>query len=76
MKQDRVPSDDTATPAWTMVNLSAAYRLRLGNSDALAFVKLNNAGDRLAYNASTIGTVRPLSPLAGRSLMAGLRVMF
>jgi iron complex outermembrane receptor protein len=76
MKQDRVPSDDTATPAWTMVNLSAAYRLRLGNSDALAFVKLNNVGNTLAYNASTIGTVRPLSPLAGRSLMAGLRVMF
>jgi iron complex outermembrane receptor protein len=75
-KQTRVPGDDTTTPASTIVNLSAAYKLRLGESDALVFVKLNNAGNALAYNASTIGTVRPLSPLPGRALMAGLRVSF
>ena len=75
-KQARVPSDDTATPAWTIVNLAASYKLRLGESDSLAFVKLNNVGNSLAYNASTIGTVRPLSPLPGRALMAGVRVDF
>ncbi|MED5621119.1 TonB-dependent receptor [Ideonella sp. BN130291] len=75
-RQTRVPEDDTPTPAWTIVNLSAAYKLRLGETDALAFVKLNNVGNALAYNASTIGTVRPLSPLPGRGVMAGLRVSF
>jgi iron complex outermembrane receptor protein len=73
-KQDRVPHDDTATPGWTLVNLSATYRVRLGSSDALFFAKVNNLGNRLAYNAATIETVRPLAPLGGRALMVGLRV--
>ena len=29
-----------------------------------------------AYNAATIATVRPLSPLPGRSLAVGMRVSF
>jgi iron complex outermembrane receptor protein len=74
--QDRVPSDDTATPAWTLINLSAHYKFRLGDNTALAFVRLDNATDRLAYNAASISTVRALAPLAGRALMAGLRVVF
>jgi iron complex outermembrane receptor protein len=75
-KQSRVPSNETPTPAWTMVNLSLSYRLRLGDSDGLLFAKLNNLTDELAYNASTIQTVRPLAPLGGRALMAGLRLAF
>jgi iron complex outermembrane recepter protein len=74
--QNRVPSDDTATPSWTLVNLSGHYKFKLGDSTALAFVRLNNATNKLAYNAATISTVRPLSPLPGRSLLAGLRVVF
>jgi iron complex outermembrane receptor protein len=75
-RQNRVPSDDTATPSWTLVNLSANYKFKLGDNTALAFVRLNNATNKLAYNAATISTVRPLSPLPGRALMAGLRVVF
>jgi iron complex outermembrane receptor protein len=75
-RQDRVPSDDTATPSWTLVNLSASYKFELATTSALAFVKLTNVGDTLAFNASTISTVRPLSPLPGRAVMAGLRVAF
>ncbi|MGM9491757.1 TonB-dependent receptor [Ideonella sp. YS5] len=75
-KQDRVPSNDTATPAWTMLNLSASYRVRLGQADGLVFAKLNNVTDELAYNATTISTVRDLAPLPGRGLMAGLRMNF
>ena len=67
---------DHATPAWTQLHLSAAYALRLAQADGLAFVKLNNLGNRLAYNASTIATLRPLSPLPGRALLAGLRLSF
>ncbi|MES2992598.1 MAG: TonB-dependent receptor [Pseudomonadota bacterium] len=76
-RQARVPADDTPVGGYTLVNLSGSYRIGLqGGSDALLFVRLDNVGDRLAYNATTIATVRPLAPLAGRSLSAGLRVTF
>ena len=75
-KQSRVPSDDTPTPSWTIVNLAASYRVRLGETDGLLFAKLNNLTNELAYNASTIATVRPLAPLPGRALMVGLHVSF
>ncbi|HEV8691255.1 MAG TPA: TonB-dependent receptor [Ideonella sp.] len=75
-QQSRVPSNDTPTPGWTIVNLSASYRVRLGDADGLLFAKLNNVTNELAYNASTIETVRPLAPLGGRAVMAGLRLSF
>ena len=34
------------------------------------------AGHELAYNASAIQTLRSLSPLPGRALLAGMRVAF
>jgi iron complex outermembrane receptor protein len=74
--QDRVPSTDVATAGWTLVNLSASYALNLAERDALLFVKLQNVGNKLAYSAGTIGTVRALSPLPGRGLTAGLRLSF
>lgn len=74
--QDRVPATDSVTAGWTLVNLSASHALNLGAREALLFVKLQNVGDRLAYSASTIGTVRALSPLPGRGLTAGLRLSF
>ncbi len=74
--QNRVPSTDVATPGWTLVNLSASYLLNLGPRDALLFVKLQNVGNKLAYSASTIGTVRSLAPLPGRGVTAGLRMAF
>lgn len=75
-RQDRVPDDDAATPSYTVVNLSVSRPFNVGPTRALAFVKLDNVGDELAYNASTIATVRDLAPLAGRSLQAGVRVSF
>ncbi|HET9642351.1 MAG TPA: TonB-dependent receptor, partial [Burkholderiaceae bacterium] len=75
-KQSRVPSDDMPTPGWTLVNLSTAYNFNWSQNDVLLFVKLGNVGNRLAYNAASIATVRALAPLPGRSLMAGVRVSF
>ncbi|HEV8313397.1 MAG TPA: TonB-dependent receptor, partial [Burkholderiaceae bacterium] len=75
-RQSRVPADDTATGGYTLVNLSASYKLKLGDNEGLLFAKLTNVGNTLAYNASTIATVRALSPLPGRGLMAGLRITF
>lgn len=75
-RQGRVPSTDTATPGYTLVNASLTRRFTAGDTDGLWFVKLNNIGDRLAYSASTVQTVRGLSPLPGRSLATGVRLDF
>ena len=74
--QDRVPATDVATSGWTLVNLSASYALNLAERDALLFVKLQNVGNKLAYSASTTGSVRALAPLPGRGLAVGLRLAF
>lgn len=75
-RQNRVPETDVATPAYTLLDLWLTYRSSLGDADALWFLKLDNAGDQLAYNSSAIRTARELSPLGGRALTAGLRVSF
>lgn len=74
--QDRLPATDIATAGWTLINLSASYALNLGERAALLILKLQNVGNELAYSASTISTVRALSPLPGRGLTAGLRLSF
>jgi iron complex outermembrane receptor protein len=74
--QDRVPTDDPATPAYTLVNLAASWQLNMRGADGLLFLRLNNIGNELGYNATTIATVRPLAPLPGRGLMVGLRLNF
>ena len=75
-RQDRVPSDDTPTAGYALLNVSLSKRTDWGGSNALWFVRLDNATDRLAYNAASVATVRSLAPLPGRSLSAGLRVAF
>jgi iron complex outermembrane receptor protein len=71
-----VPATDAATNGYSIVNASLARRFSIGNSDALWFLKLGNLGDKLAYSASTVQTVRDLSPLPGRSIKTGVRVSF
>jgi iron complex outermembrane recepter protein len=75
-RQARVPEGDTATAGHTLVNLSLRLRFNLGSSDAVAFAKLGNVTNELAYNASAIQTIRGLSPLPGRALLAAVRVVF
>ncbi|MBC8056952.1 MAG: TonB-dependent receptor [Rhizobiales bacterium] len=74
--QDRVPATDTRTAGYNLVNLALTRQFTWGERRALWFVKLSNATDKLAYNASTISTVRGLAPLPGRALKAGMRVEF
>lgn len=75
-RQDRVPSTDIATDAYTLLNLALTRRLTLGETSALWFVKLGNVGDTLAHSASSLRTVRELAPLPGRSIKTGLRLDF
>ena len=75
--QTRVPSTDTATPGATVVDLWASWQQPLGTAaDALWYLKLNNLGDVLAYNATALRNARDLAPAAGRALQAGVRVAF
>lgn len=75
-RQDRVPELDKPTAGYGIVKLSLARQFMLGNSDALWYLKLDNLANKLAYSASSVPTIRELSPLAGRSLHTGVQVRF
>ena len=75
--QKRVPAFDLlgATASYNVVNLSLGYRQK-SSWDALWFLRLDNATNRLGYNATTIDTVRGKSPIVGRNLKIGVQLAF
>jgi iron complex outermembrane receptor protein len=73
-RQARVPAGDVATPAATLVDAHLSWRQRWGEAEALWFLRLDNLGDELAFNAAALRTARELTPLPGRSATLGLRV--
>lgn len=75
-RQDRVPATDTATPGHTRVDLWARWRQRIAGTELLWTLQARNLGDELAYSATTIGTLRGLVPLPGRSLAGSVQVAF
>ncbi len=75
-RQNRVPDTDRPTAGWGIVNLALTRRTTLGGFDAYWFVKATNLGDKLAYNAATVETIRGLVPLAGRAVKAGVHLSF
>lgn len=75
-RQTRVPALDTPTAGYGMVKLSLSRQFRIGETDALWYLKLDNLGNKLAYSATSVATLRDLSPLAGRSVATGLQVRF
>ncbi|WP_407276163.1 TonB-dependent receptor [Halothiobacillus sp. DCM-1] len=81
-RQTRVPATDTAgaTPGYALVNLKASGSLApvLGTQavGALWYVSLDNLTNRTAYAATSIDTMRLLAPKPGRSLGAGVQLVF
>lgn len=75
-EQDRVPSTDTRTPGYSTLGASVAWSQQWGRADALWFLRGDNLTNQLAYNASSIETMRRLAPLPGRAVTAGVRVRF
>lgn len=73
-RQSRLPATDVPTRGATLVDASLSWRQRWAAADALVFLRLDNLGDRLAYNAAALRVARELSPLPGRSATLGLRV--
>lgn len=76
--QRRVPATDQATAAWTQFDLWAGGDLpwAIGGGNSQWLLRLANAGDKLAFNAASVSSVRSLAPLPGRSLTVSLRSTF
>ncbi|MCV2370996.1 TonB-dependent receptor [Roseateles oligotrophus] len=75
-RQDRVPALDRPTAGYGLVKLSLARQFRIANADALWYLKLDNLGNKLAHSASSVNTIRELSPLPGRSAHMGVQLRF
>ena len=76
--QNRVPVGQLATEGYTLWNAALTLKARSGPSSLLWYARLDNAGDTLAYSATSIltQTVPGKVPLPGRSLKVGLQISF
>lgn len=75
-RQNRVAEFDTPTAGYGTMRLNIARHFDLGSYDALWYVKLDNLANKLAYSASSVATIRDLTPLPGRSIFTGVQVKF
>ncbi len=69
---------DGSAAAYTLLNLAATYKMKAKDADLLWFARLDNAGNKLAYSATSILTISApgKAPLPGRSLKVGLQAQF
>ena len=76
--QNRVPDGQITTAGYNLWNAAATYRMRSGRSSLLWYARLDNAGNVLAFSASSIltQTAQGRAPLPGQSLKVGLQVSF
>ena len=77
-KQGRVPAGELATNGYTLWNAALTYRSKAAGASLLWYARLDNAGNRLAYSATSIltQTAPGKSPLPGRSMKLGVQVAF
>ena len=80
-RQTRVPVGQSATDGYTLWNAALTYRMKVAaptGGQVLWFARLDNAGNRLAYSATSILTQSApgKAPLPGRSLKLGLQAGF
>ncbi len=76
--QDQVATGQPTTGAYTVLNLAASYRQKLGAANLYWFARIDNLGDVLAYPATSIltQTAPGKSPLPGRNVKVGLQLNF
>ncbi len=80
-RQTRMPDGQRATDGHTLWNATLTYRMKTATPSSgqlLWYARLDNAGNQLAYSATSIltQTVPGRSPLPGRSLKVGLQASF
>lgn len=73
-RQDRVASDETPTAGYTLVNAFASYDFRASGMNWEAWLRGTNLFDTEAR--SHVSFLKGIAPMAGRSVMAGLRASF
>ncbi len=69
---------DGSAAAYTLLNAALTYKIKAKDADLLWFARLDNAGNKLAYSATSILTTSApgKAPLPGRSLKVGLQAQF
>jgi iron complex outermembrane recepter protein len=72
-KQDRLAANETETDAYTLVNLTATYKLS-SQYHLEAFAKANNLLDQTIREHSSF--LKDIAPLAGRALLVGIHGEF
>ena len=72
--QTRTPAGELPTDGYTLWNASGSYRLSIGTTRVLAWLKATNLGNREARLATSV--LRDSVPLGGRALAAGVRIDF
>ncbi len=72
--QNRIASHETTTPAYTQLDASLHYTQRYGSTDLVWFVLGKNLlNDTIRLSTSLL---KDVAPLAGRSLIVGVRTRF
>ena len=77
-RQSRVPAGEQPVAGYTLWNAALTYKAKAGLADLLWYARVENAGDRLAYTATSILTQSAPGrvPLPGRSVRLGVRADF
>jgi len=77
-RQGRVPVGELATPGYTLWNAAVSWRMKAPGATLLWYARLDNAGNKLAYSATSIltQTAPGKAPLPGRSLKLGVQATF
>ncbi|HSH91797.1 MAG TPA: TonB-dependent receptor [Ramlibacter sp.] len=77
-RQARVPATDLPTDAYTLWTAALTYRMSRDAGSVLWYARIDNAGNQLAYSATSIltQTAPGKAPLPGRSLKVGLQANF
>lgn len=70
----RLAPDELPTPSYTQVNLSAAWRFKIGSADAELFARATNLTDEeIRLHTSFL---KDIAPQPGRDITVGLRLTF
>jgi iron complex outermembrane receptor protein len=72
--QHRVPENDLPTGSYTTLGLALTYKLRMGSTHWLGYLRGQNLTNQDVRYASSV--VRDIAPEGGRSVMVGLRTAF
>jgi len=67
---------DTPVDSYQLLNLRVGKAFTLGTTGGEVFANLQNLTNELAFSATTLNTVRGFTPLAGRSALVGVKLVF